>query len=513
VTGHSGAGFASAAAGFRWRVLREVTDARFVRPSSDTALEYDGDPGTVAWAWQGTTAEVVGSIITTDATQGDRLNLGAAVAGLTGYYLRSARIQPESTGDLEALVRPNLLAILDAADGLQWCLQMRDGARALAAGLFFVDGTVVALGFVNATTGALIGTAVNITSAFQRIGLRKRGRGAVELLLDGRVVARATYTAFVVATETDFRCGCLSTAAAGRSDVREFSWHVETPTDYWAARSAAGTSAASPSRDLGNLGGIVLVGDVGRVVMVSGGDARNAGGGTANGEWEIETRVDADTATVVGRTKPGASFRLGHPNRIFLPPEYALMFPDALGHEFQVLNGDNAGTYGIAALLDDDFADLADTVPDSYLQTSDGEAPVRERSIIVEVANPPVGGFGDPDGEYLWRLRPVFPADAALLVQLSDAGTVAGTTLTLRQALPIAAPLPVVDITYTTVLSGHTEALDDDNDNATPRWPAYLYDGWGSARPILQLEGVAEGVELNLDDLQRDAAGLHIVPE
>lgn len=508
VTGHSGGGLSGASPAFRWRVVRQVTDCRFVRPSSDTALEYDGDPGTAAWSWQGTVAEGTGALLVTDAVSGDRTAWGSPTAGLTGWYRRQARIQPESIGELEIVGAAATSSVLSPTDGLQWTVQIRDGARAIAIGFFYVDGLVDGIGFLNATTGAVIGAVISlpITVNFRSIVLRKRGRDTVQLMADGVPLASLAYASFAAATETELRVGCVSTTNPAFANVREMSWRIETSTDYWAARAAAGTVTASPARNVGGLGGIVLVGDVGRDLEVSGAVARNPGGGTANGVWSIEARVDANTATVVGPTRAGATFRLAHPTRIFLPPEYALTFPDALGHQLQILDGDDAGTYGIAALLDSSFTDLAGLVPDSVGQALGN---IRERALVVEVTGAPVGGFTATDGSYAWRIVPVFAADTGLAVQIADAGTVATSTLTLRQALPITTPLPVVAVTYTVVNSAHTEA---ETDVAGTRWPFFLFDGWGALRPLL-LEIAAAGVEVNLDDLQRDAAGLHIVTD
>lgn len=498
---------------FEWRITREVTDCRYGQPSDDTAEEYPGDAGTQAWSWQGTEAEVTGAVVMNSGALGRRTTIGSNIIGQTGWYSRSIRIVPDSNCVLELVAKPVTASVLES-DGRQWLFSIRDGERAIAAAFFYEDGGEDAIAFVNVDTGVALHTPVVLqpTSAtYRNFRLIKRGRGRVELWADQQLIATRDYADFFAVTETEFRFGCTGVAAAAVAEVRAIAWYGHTPVDYWAARATAADVTAAPDRDVGSLGGIVQVGDVGRVLWVRGGNARNPGGGNANGEWEIEARVDASTATVIGRTRDGATFRRGYGSMIFLPEDLALPFPDALGHSIEILTGPETGVYPITRMLGDDFEDLA-VAPDSELESDLGEAASRGTSVVIEVSGAPAGGFTATDGEYQWRVVPVFAADTGLLAEISDAGTLAGQTLTLRQALPITSPLPVLEVSYSTLDSAHTEAESARNDSSTPLTPFYLYDVWGLSREVIE-GAVAEGIKVDLDSLQRDDAGLHVVED
>lgn len=512
--GLAGGPLTGAAAGFRFEIVRDVTDCRRARPSTDTALEYDGDTGTTAWAWGGTGVEATHSLIVSDSSAGDRTAWGSLTTGVTGYYERAVRVTAESDVEVTLVAAPATSTILDATNGLQWAVDLHDGERAIRFGFLYVDGVVDYVALLDDSGAALAGANLGGSTQYRTFTLHKRGRSAVELRVNGALVARANYNDFASTSARYLRLGCLTTAAAGIVNVRDVAWSIETPTDFWSTRTGAATLTTGSS-NVGGLAGLILVGDVGRALHLTGADARNAGGGTGNGTWEITARVDANTATVRGRTRAGATFRRGHPSRIFLPADAALMFPDALGHNLRIVNGPDAGVYGIARLLDAGFVDIATRAPASSGRnaavsgTGTFEPTVRELSTIVEVTGAPVGGFTASDGEYDWRIEPVFATDASLTAQLEDAASFTGSTLTLRQTLPAVQP---VEVTYSRVLSGHVEAEGAINDATTPRWPAYLYDAWGQFRDLV-LDAAAAGFVVDLDSLQRDAAGLHIVED
>jgi hypothetical protein len=318
--------------------------------------------------------------------------------------------------------------------------------------------------------------------------------------VDGTIAHILPYDSFTASAVHELRFGCRSTANPALNRVRDVVWYASTGTDYWSSRSGVGTTAGGGSRDIANLGGIVTVGSVGKTLFVHGATARNAAGGTVNGEWEIESRVDANTARVIGRTKHGLTFNRRYPTFVVLPDDGYLQVPDVLGHSIEILTGPGAGVYPISA-------------SDFRVAGSDatGSETFAYGVAIFEVTGYPTGGFTG-DGEYDWRLVPDFPADSGLSVEISDAGSVAVATLTLPDSLPITSPLPVLSVAYATVYSGHVDASSDKNDIVTPRRPAYLYDAWGLRRSFL-LEAGAEGVVVDLDSLSRDAAGLHIAED
>lgn len=516
VRGSGNAVLSGASPAFAWRITRAVTNCRFVKPSADTALEYDTDTGTQAWTWQGTDTEANGAVVTSDATFGDRTAIGVSAVGLTGYYRRQARVTADSNARFEVLCTPATATTRSTTDGRQALIDIRDGTRSLAAGWFKTDGVHDSIALIDSSSGANLSPIVQLATPaqYREVVVEKRGTGPVTLTVDGVLLGTVPYASFPTASEHELRVGTLS-APSGSSfnNVRHIGWSIDTETDFWAARSVAATTTSS-SANVGGLGGILQVGDIGSVLYLRRGTARNPGGGTVNGEWLVGARVDANTATVTGRTRKGATFQRGFPAYVFLPDDYALAFPDALGHSVEILSGTQTGVYAIARLRDSDFRDLSKrqdgTSLDSLLlHGDDGSALITGRALVVEVASPPVGGFDASQGFVDWRIVPTFPTDSALLAELSEAGTLVGSTLTLRQALPITSPLPPLAVLFSTETSAHIESPEDDA-NPNPIWPAYLYDAWGLLRdPIL--DAVAAGVELDLDSLQRDSSGLHIL--
>ncbi len=511
--GFADAGLAATVAA-KWRILREGTDCRYAIPSADTAPRYPADPGTQAWAWAGAETELNGASVVSGAS-GRFTRVGSVTGAADGYYQHLAQVLPDSDGQFSAVIAPDLGAVLSNTNGLQWGLEVRDGARALTAGLFYVDGSDVEVALVDGAGTALHSRYRFDGGEFRQITIEKTGQGVVRLFVDGRLAGEALHTSFAAAAQHELRFGCLSTTDDATAQVRQVNWHFTHGADYWCARAAAATLAGTPSTNVAGLGGMLQVGDVGSILRLSSGTARNAGGGTANGLWEVAAFVDANTATLAGSTHTGAEFRRGFPTSIFLPSDHALSFPDALGHQLEILTGPHAGTYPIAELHgpDGDLALRDDaTAFDSALTSAGNDAAVRGYATEVIVSGGPAGGFTASDGQYNWRLIPVFPAGTGLLAELSDAGTLAGANLTLRQALPLAPGggfTPVLSLNYSTVLSGHVHSHAANDIPVGNLWPFYLSDEWGSFRRII-LDALAEGIDCDLDSLFRDASGIHL---
>jgi hypothetical protein len=234
--------------------------------------------------------------------------------------------------------------------------------------------------------------------------------------------------------------------------------------------------------------------------------------------------VDANTATLIGPTRRGATFRRGYPNYVFIRgDDFALNWPDAKGHQFEILTGPNAGVHTIVNLRDPETLADFDLLPNGSqkamvtgaagLLAAGNEISENHSTYVVELNNSTA--FEGDDDEATWRIVPVFPTDVGPIVaEIVDASSHAGVNLTLRQALPLGISggwTPLVSVEYTRVLSGQ---IQDETDRLANDdfWPAFLFDAFGLLRQVIE-EITAAGVWADFDSLFVDDAGMHVIEE
>lgn len=146
--------------------------------------------------------------------------------------------------------------------------------------------------------------------------------------------------------------------------------------------------------------------------------------------------------------------------------------------------------------------------------------PLEERLFIVDVTNPPTGGFVKSEEED-WRMIPKFPTDAGPVeFELVDAGSESAGVLTFREDLGTEFGMSsgeLVAIGRTTVLSA--QALDEPATvteispgppRVLTRHAFWLFDDVGFARRVIDKLTVA-GVISDFDSLVRDDAGPHLI--
>lgn len=431
-------------------------------PSVEVEERYDGDAGIPIWTFSGT-AE--GTDVSVVATDGGAVRILDSANVNVASYLHTARIRPESRAYVELLLRPAVLPSL--TDGRQFILHMRDGARDIALGLFNIDVTTARVGFVNATTGALIGTGHVVRKAsYSTVALRKNGTADVELLVDGVVRESLDITSFVATVLNEFRFGCEDAAASG-TDVflKHASFHARTLTDFWNLSGTGGTVAAASPSTLDTNSAAVVAGDDGLALRTHTSALVSPSRGLNEGVWLIDTVVDADNATLVGPTQLRGFVESGNPDRFHAAANpRAFRYPHDVGKKVEILTaGDNIGTGTIAAVLN----------PSSFAAfTGDSD----EYSNVVQLSGGPV--FVTQTG-LSWRLLPNFADEAATLSwEIVGAGALSGTNLTLRANPPLNLPggyAVIVEVAYTTVLSA--QVLPDttvENDPVGAYYPFYL---------------------------------------
>lgn len=450
-----------------------LTDCRTAKPSADVRTDYPGDPGTTLWTYQGINEATE---VTIDTSEDGFCVLEAVSFGGAVYYGRTVRLQPQSYAALGWTVRFES-GKLDSTTG--WVgIYMEDGQRAMLAGHRSIDANTFRVQFcdtVNAfpiTVGA--GTILNYDTWYH-IEIRKYGEDHADLLVDGQIVERLTYTDF----DTD----------AGTSEVffgdfaginppynyialRNVNWYCTTPVEYNVLRNNNGSEAAANPTRFTLASPAFVSGDVGKSVLLSGRTATNAQGGTNNGRYVIATYIDASNVTLDGLNGDEAIINGAFPQRITMQREDAFVYPDDLGKQI-IISGSslgNNGTYTIGALLE----------PGTLTDLDDYDTQIETKTNICEITS----GTLVSETELDWQLKPVFVTDSGDYV-MSDATTFAGTTVTLRQALPYVETLATL---ATQVLSAQLlEDIQVRNTFGTEYdyWPFYLTDPLAVARAYL----------------------------
>lgn len=452
--------------GVHWKEESVFTDCRTALPSTEYAIEYPDQtpPGTQNWVFQGDDeAEVIQE--TGEGGWIEFQSLGPA------YYRHIARIQPESEAILTETMRIDSDGTLDGTDGRQACAVLRDGGRSLAWGVIDDSGTTYGIGFINADTGAFLDTHLHLElDAWHEVTIRKRGGDLVQLEVDGVVVQELAHASFAATTDTRAEFGNLTTLGSMPiHGVRNVGLSVRTATDYWPARGTDGeVAAASAGVFVADGAAFEDPADVGKQVVVSGSTVTNGQGGNNNGRYFVSDVNSATSLDLVGESGTDATLDHAHPTRVVLPKSI-LTYPDDLGKQI-VISGStegNNGPYVIVALLQEgtlvDFADF-DTV-------------LSEKTCICEVETADFASELNLD----WQLNPLWADESGLSWELSDAGSISGENLILRDPLPIeqgGASL-VLEIGKPSVLTA--QLLENEgvsNDPVGEYYPFYLFSAW-----------------------------------
>lgn len=450
-------------------------------PSADSLEEYEGDTGTQLWALNGT-----------GLTEGvDILLIGSCIEFQTppvdmNLYSHAFRVQPESQAVFSLMASIPVGAPTDGS--INTVMVLDDDERAIIVGIFANSAAQWQVGFV--TGGAFIAGPADtfLRNTWHELTIKKSARNDVELWVDGNLkqtVPHASCTGTFGTPSVTF--GHHSVSGANKLRVKHAAFFARTLTEYWSARGSSGAvSAANPQR-LDTNSALMLAGDVGKQILTKGSTATNGDGGNNNGDWIVDSYVDTDNVELLGRQQYNATVQAAFPTRIVVPTRTQLFkFPDDLGKQI-ILEGSllgNDGTFVIEDLLD----------PDTLTTLKAGATPIPATTnvCLVRNTNPP-GGYPSFNTEtgLNWRLQPVFVNETGLDWELAEAGSRAGTTLTLRQSLPLH---PVVlAVRYSQLLSA--QLLFDNNvlnallqevpDLIYQYYPFYLSDPLGFVRQYL----------------------------
>ena len=413
--------------------------------SAFSEIRYDGDAGAQVWAPSGA-FEGAFVILNPEGVEW----VTTAVQFLT--YTHVANLIPESDASIECLVKTT------AIDGTL--------ASVPPFAVFLVDGKNLAVGMWNdAGTpkvgfrdpgGAFIGNVyASLTiGVYHSIAVRKNGTGIVEMIVDGVVVDTLPYSSFSNSAGNYIGFGKAGTGQLWNGVVRSAAYNIKTATDYWNIR---GTNAASSAPDtITTTTGQILGGDVGKEMRVS--------GTATDGKYLVATATPPNTVTLEGETIPeGAFTQSADPDDIFTVDPLGFSFPDDIGKAI-TLSGTIPGPHIITSMLDDN-GNILDPVTDTPVQTNRvriGAAPGFATELSLD-----------------YTLDPQFTAiGSGIEWELVDAGSVAGSVATLREAVPLSgfgSGDLIMKLAYTVVLSA--QLLEDEavaNDPAGTYYPFYL---------------------------------------
>jgi hypothetical protein len=474
-----------AVGGVRWKDEDHLTDLSGTPappyPTGDLISEYSGETPKPVWAASGGHTE--GVDVTFISADGGVLEMTTSAADI--WYRHLMRIQPESEARASWLINiPTAgtltssylhgIRVLDTNSGLAFGI--RDGTA----------GSTFRVAFANLAFGTIIGSnTVELSrDTYHDIEIRKDGTNAVELWVNGVFQFSEPYASFPAATLHTVDWGRF-TGPDSEMRIKHVAFYAKTLTDYWSARgTTADVGAPLPDNQIDVNATIFQSGvDVGKRLVTRGSGVTNPQGGNNNGIWEVLLDTAPQVATLIGTRYEAAILQSAFPTRVTLPTQgQQFQYPDDLGKEIEILDSGlgNSGSYTIVTLLEPGtLADLSAGASPPPAMTN--IAVVSGASFVTEIVD--------------WRINPKFVTEANLEWEMSDAGDVTGTLLTLRQNLPITTGgyTRVLDVLFSEVLSA--QILLDTNianillqefpDLLFSYYPFYISDPLGFVRAYL----------------------------
>lgn len=412
------------------------TECRSAYPSADQRVEYEGGSAVSLYSLSGT-----------GVSEGTHVTLGADYTEFTlapptdtCRYYREARIQPESEAEVTVLLTVPTSSPTDAQRAQQ--IALHDTERTIVAFVRANGASTWEVGF-STITGTLIGTPVQFNrDEYHEVKLKKSGTEDVELWVDGVLARTEPYSSFTASgSPPAFWVGRVATISATVFRIQAIGLYCHTLTDYYAGRGDNGTVLAVNDQRLdGGVPGFFVSGDVGKTVKIY-----NAANPINNGTFLVDSLVSAQIVELRGAPQPGLIAQSGgNPLRVEIPvngPQF--QYPDDIGKEVIVSGSTlgNDGAYTIATLLQQ--GTLADL--------SSGATPVPEKTNVAEF----VAASLVPETGLTWKLNPKFVDESGLDWVMSDAGSVTGTVVTLRQGhpLPVGFAYKVLEVSYSIVVS------------------------------------------------------------
>jgi hypothetical protein len=464
--------------GVRLKKMSEVFNLKTAIPSAVTYDYYPEAPAPGnAFSYQGGLSEGTNVLL----TAGEYTTIQALSIGTVFYRMadtQGARITPQSRAEVSWLVCIPTGATLKAGELSQASLSLYNGSRSLNIGMES-DRTIGLYannvgGFLGATFGPLE------LDRFYEVALKQTPRGQAELWVDGRKVSSVGTNLFDATSFHRIEFGIRGAPSAGmRLRVKQVGVFSETILDFWNCRFTGMVESVNPEKITAETA-VFVTSDVGKQIELSGAIAVNPSGGTNNGIFCISGLLGVaptDTITVQGYPRKGAQVSGAEPLQVRDTWEsMAFCYPDDLGKRL-VISGSIHGNDGIYLVTKILLPDTGDEITGSSKAWSN----------LCEVSGADFSG--EEDLEY--RLDPAFIDEAALLLELSDAGIQAGDVLTLRS--PLWNNGIIMEIEYSVMPTAQLMPIEERLNTAlteTPPityrvYPFYLADPEGVVRAYL----------------------------
>jgi len=324
-----------------------------VFPTALTEIRYAGDAGIPVWEFDpdgsGTSEGV--EVTAGEALDGGTLRINTAGADVA-LYRHYARVQPQSEAYIDSTM--HIVDLGGSVAPTNLALQINDGSRVINMGFNHLGSGVFRVGASNGNS-YIAPLEVNFFPYVEQAtyAIRKRLDGVVELSRNGLVFQTVLDASLFAATaETSFVFG----VRLGGVDVhlRDVNFNAQTATDYWNERgTVADVNTVSPTT-LDTNSASLLVADVGKPLRVFNSQVLNAEGGSNNGDWIIDTFIDADNVTLVGLDRQLAFVETVHPGRVSAAATTnAFRYPDDQGKTLEILGASaNAGDVLVTHIVD-----------------------------------------------------------------------------------------------------------------------------------------------------------------
>lgn len=449
--------------------LDELFDVRAQLPS---AITYDYYPGALApgsaFVYAG--SETEGAVMSNPSNA--HLNFLTVTTGGSALYEMDgpsgARIVPESNVAVSMLVRFPTGHGLVLTDLEQWYMHIHDGQKVIGLGTGATGGGAPIVGLYKPGGVVFQGDTVTLVDdVFYEVTVWKKGEDVIELFVNGQFITRVDYSVFAADVNHQIIFGIDPITATREVDLKQIGIYIHTATDYWSDEYAAGETFVGPNETKfdSNIVGYFLAGDVGNRIDIWGSLLTNPSGGNNNGSWLIASLpvTPGPEIILVGPEHTGAIVETTYPTRITVGAEDAFTFPDDLGKKI-VISGSvttNDGTYTITKLLKEvTFDDLV----------ADFDTEISQTTTICECA----GATFVSEVELDWQLAPNNIVETGLNWRLSDAGSLSGLTLTLRNALWVNDL--IMGIRFTDVLSAQILENSSDSNTVIQTTPTVLFE-------------------------------------
>jgi len=443
--------------------LDHLFDFRDEIPRDSELEPWEGEIAINPWAFQGTETESTAVTLPVDKPY-----TSFASSTGTAYYDISAadgarlsgndKIQTSMTFAIPAT------ATVDASNRDQWSLVIDDGTRKIQWGVIYKSATSYYIGFFG-SSGWLGDQYIADADDFQEITVIRNGDN-VELWANGKKITTVAYSSFDAGANHKVTFGIQTTAASLEVYCKQLGAGWAAQNNYWCATGDAGSVVSANPKQFVDGATLLDSQDVGSQIIVSGGTTTNTQGGMNNGVYLVDSIVSTGTAELVGET---FTERATIDSSVQITIEgRSLTYPDDLGKSIVISDSElvNDGTYTITKLIEEgtgtDFA--------SYSTDCAGA-----KTHVCEVS-----GSLTPEQKLTYRIDPAFVTETGLDWELSDAGSVSGDTLTLRQGLWINDL--VMQGNYPMVLSGQLVDSDTQNQStgtAYSYYPFYLANSFG----------------------------------